>query len=464
MSSSHPLFLAPDDQGLAQAADILQRGGIVALPTESSFGLAAAIDRPEALDRIGRIKQRSEASPFLVLVSSRDEAQRLIGRLSQAAGEMAGQHWPGPLTLVARPLEKLHPSLVSKLGVGVRLPGHPVARRLVELTGCPLTATSANISGQPPAATPQEAAGLSGIDAVIDAPAQGRPPSTVAAVRAWGLQVLRQGPAQIPRRLQITEDTIFHGAVTLFQPAEGYRFSVDALLLAAFGAKLVTGDDRLAHKGLLSAADLGTGNGVVALALWHLLRNGGSKGAVRLRMWGLELQSRLAELARLNVAEAGRQAGEVIQILEQDLTERINVPPPGRLDLVLSNPPYRKEGSGRPSPDRERRVALVEESVDIAAVAQAAGRLLRPGGLAAFVYPAARMADLFSALQAAKLRPTLLRPLLPHAGRSAHRVLVAAVKGRLDTPLRIDPPMVLHLPDGTDSPALADILAGRVLP
>ena len=471
-----PRLLPPDESGLTQAAAILRSGGLVAFPTESSFGIAAATDRPNALERIVQVKQRPERNPFPILVTSRQQAEDLIGPLTGAAAQMADLHWPGPLTLVGPPSRPLHPTLVSDLGAGVRMPGLDLARLLVELTGRPITATSANVSGRPPAMTPSEAAALSGLDAVIDVPAAGGPPSTVAAVRTWGLQILRQGPVEIPARLQVTEDTIFKGAVTILQPAQGYRFSVDALLLAAFGAGLVNVESRRP----LLAADLGSATGVVALALRHLLLNAANhepddephrtvhdsahdSAHNRLQIWAIEVQKRLADLARLNADLAmTSDASAPVRVLHQDLTAKADTPPAGRLDLVLSNPPYRRRGSGRPSPDRERQVALTEEEATIDQVAASAARLLKPGGLAAFVYPTERLADLFSALASAGLRPTVLRPLLPHAGKPSHRVLLAAVKGRPQAPLRMDPPMVLHEPSGADSPDLAAILEGRL--
>ncbi len=455
MTTPGPKFLPPDDEGLAAAAAILRTGGLVALPTESSFGIAAALDRPGALERILALKERPPDSPFPVLVSHKRQAEELLGPLTGAAGQMADMHWPGPLTIVGPSRRLLHRTVLSDLGVGVRVPGMALARRLVEVTGCPITATSANLSGQPPAMTASQAAVLGGLDAVIDAPTGGGPASTVAAIRAWGLEVLRKGPVEVPKRLQVTRDSIFRGAVTIFQPQEGYRFSVDALLLAAFGAQIASKKARR-----LLAADLGTGCGVVALALYHWLHASSSATRRDVHIYGIELQQRLAALARLNVATS--RAQQNIDIVEQDLRKKLQDVPTGRFDLVLSNPPYRRLGAGRSSPDPERALASSDKGLTIEQAAKAAASLLRPGGRAAFVFPAERTADLFAALAQAGLRPTLLRPVQAHAGRQARRVLVAADKSRPDAPLVIEPAMILHHPDGTDGPELAALLEGRV--
>ena len=180
---------------LPAAADVLLRGGVVILPTETVYGVACHPDFPEALERIRAMKRRDAAKPFQLLAADA-EAVWADGALRSPAAERLAAHWPGALTAVlpraAGPAE------------GYRVPDCPLLRELLRLCGGLLRCTSVNLSGEPPARNAQEAAAALGaaVDLLLDGgPARLGVSSTVAQVFADGsLRILRQGALALAER------------------------------------------------------------------------------------------------------------------------------------------------------------------------------------------------------------------------------------------------------------------------
>ncbi len=192
--------IGADARGIAKAAQILRDGGLVAVPTETVYGLAARADSDEAVARIYQAKGRPSFNPLIVHVASKEQALRLAD-FSAEADRLAGEHWPGPLTLVLprRPEAGLARAVTAGLDtLALRMPSHPVIRALLKEGGMPIAAPSANRSGFiSPTSAAHVLASLDGrIDAVLDGGGceQGVE-STIAAVREDGtVQVLRPGP------------------------------------------------------------------------------------------------------------------------------------------------------------------------------------------------------------------------------------------------------------------------------
>lgn len=166
------LLLAATSDGIAQAAALLRAGGLVAMPTETVYGLAADARDDRAVARIYAAKNRPAFNPLIVHLPDLASAER-IARLSPEARALAASLWPGPLTMVLplRPDAGLSPLVTAGLDtVAIRLPAHPVARDLLRAAGIPLAAPSANPSGRvSPTRAEHVLAGLSGrIEAVLD--------------------------------------------------------------------------------------------------------------------------------------------------------------------------------------------------------------------------------------------------------------------------------------------------------
>ena len=189
--------------GIAKAARILERGGLVAVPTETVYGLAARADDAAAVARIYEAKGRPSFNPLIVHV--RDVAHaRQLAEWNAVADGLAALHWPGPLTLVL-PLRAgagLSPQVTAGLPtIALRVPAHTVMSELLSACAFPLAAPSANRSGFiSPTSANHVLASLDGrIDAVLDAgPTERGVESTIVAVRGDGtLEELRPGPVRI---------------------------------------------------------------------------------------------------------------------------------------------------------------------------------------------------------------------------------------------------------------------------
>jgi L-threonylcarbamoyladenylate synthase len=189
--------VAPGTDELAAALAELRRGGVVAIPTESSYGLAADATSQEALARIFALKQRPPDRSVPLIIAGEDQLPLVTpGPIPDAARQLMARYWPGPLTLVLPAASSLAELAVLDGTVAVRVCAHPLARELARSLGRPLSATSANRSGEPPLLSPEAlrselGAGLTIVDGGL---LGGGPPSTIVAFLATGeLKVLRQG-------------------------------------------------------------------------------------------------------------------------------------------------------------------------------------------------------------------------------------------------------------------------------
>lgn len=191
----------PDVHAIAAAAAVIEAGGLVAFPTESFYGLGADALDTEAVARVFEVKGRPEHKALLVLVDSIDMAAGLAARVSDGARALMARHWPGPLTLVLEAAARVPAGLTGGTGtIGVRMPGHAVARALVHSAGRPITAPSANPSEAAPALTAAAVLGyFEGlVELILDGGATaGGPGSTVADCTAWPPRILRQGPVVV---------------------------------------------------------------------------------------------------------------------------------------------------------------------------------------------------------------------------------------------------------------------------
>lgn len=189
------LLSTADPQAIPQALEILQRGGLVAFPTDTVYGVAAGINSPQGIQRLYEAKARSANKAIAVLLGDLDQLDDLTTGLTPSARRLAERFWPGALTLVV----PKHPGLPANLSplptVGVRMPDHTFARQLMRTAG-PLATSSANLSGETNTLTAQQVLEqLDGrIELVLDGGAvPGGVPSTVVDCTQDPPQILRQG-------------------------------------------------------------------------------------------------------------------------------------------------------------------------------------------------------------------------------------------------------------------------------
>lgn len=187
----------PDERYLQAAAEILRSGGLVAFPTETVYGLGADARSDAAVARIFEAKGRPQDNPLIVHVHSYDAVPALVRELPSRAEVLMYRFWPGPLTLVLRKsgilAERVSPGLET---VGVRIPDHEVALRLIRIAGLPVAAPSANVSGRPSPTSPTHV--LRDLDGRIDAVVDGGPcgigvESTVLDLTVVPPAILRPG-------------------------------------------------------------------------------------------------------------------------------------------------------------------------------------------------------------------------------------------------------------------------------
>ncbi len=231
-----------------------------------------------------------------------------------------------------------------------------------------------------------------------------------------------------------TEDALFDGRIRCLQHRTGYRFSLDAVLLGNF-IQPRPGDRIL---------DLGCGCGIVSLILAYRWPS--------VSITGLEIQPGLAALANKNVVLNNWQ--ERIEIVQGDLREIGKYIDPGSFDWVVSNPPYRKSGTGRVNPGAEQALARHEQAADLASVIKAANWAVRKRGRGSFIYPASRGAAVISELKNAGLEPKKMLPIFSYPGSAANLLIIEAVKQGGEELTILPPFYVYQERDGEYSPEM----------
>jgi tRNA1Val (adenine37-N6)-methyltransferase len=235
----------------------------------------------------------------------------------------------------------------------------------------------------------------------------------------------------------LTCDSFFEGRLEIRQPRDGYRFSIDAVLLG--NAVRPRPGDRV--------LDLGTGCGIVPLIL--VFRFPG------ISVTGLELQPGLAELARRNVVLNGMTAA--IEIQEGDLRQIRLGSATAPFDVVASNPPFRKAHAGRVNLGAQRALARHEIAATLSDVVRCAERMLRKGGRFVTVYAAERLTDICCQMRLAGLEPKRLQVVHSRRAEAAKLIVLEGRKGGRPG-LDIGPPLFVYADNGAYSDAVAAML------
>jgi L-threonylcarbamoyladenylate synthase len=272
MADNSPVNIRKSDAAaLAEAADLLRAGALVAVPTETVYGLAARADSDAAVAAIYRAKGRPDFNPLIVHVSGVEQAE-VLALLDERARSLAERFWPGALTMVLPLRENAALAAAVTAGlptVALRCPAHPVMQALLRETGLPLAAPSANRSGAvSPTCADHVAASLGGkVDLILDGGACAAGiESTIVALRSDGTwQVLRPGPigeaelAQVLGQPAVTTDAGIEAPGQLashYAPGKPVRLNADVAqpdeFLIGFGA--IAGDMCLSASGDLAEA------------------------------------------------------------------------------------------------------------------------------------------------------------------------------------------------------------------
>jgi tRNA1Val (adenine37-N6)-methyltransferase len=234
-----------------------------------------------------------------------------------------------------------------------------------------------------------------------------------------------------------TIDELRRYGLRIIQPRDGYRYSLDPLLLCDFaevgrGARVI---------------DLGTGSGVIPLVLARKVDDAS--------IVGVEFQEEMAGLAARNADMNGLQ--ERVEIVCEDILSLRKRFPVSTFDLVVANPPFRNPGSGRVSPKAGRDLARHESTAGLADFLTAAKYLVKPAGSICFVYHPSRLAEFITQASALKLAPLRLRMVHGNSGMEARMYLIELAKGR-KSELEVLPPLFVYDNDGEYSGEMKRIL------
>lgn len=221
----------------------------------------------------------------------------------------------------------------------------------------------------------------------------------------------------------LTTDSFFDGKLHIKQQAVGYRFSIDAVVLADHASPRA--GDRL--------LDLGTGCGIIPLILAHRHPD--------IRVYGIEIQDELADLAVSNINHNHMQ--DRITVLRRDMRKLKPEMIGGPVDLIVCNPPYRQPNSGRLNPDQQRAVARHELTVNLMEVLQTVRRMLRTAGRFVIIYTAERIAELLAQMRLDGIEPKYMRTIHSHLEDEAKLILVDGVMGARPG-VKIGPPLIVY--------------------
>lgn len=189
----------PPLEVIKAAVSVLKSGGVVALPTETYYGLAVDPFSESAVQRLFRLKKRPQENPILLLLGSQEMLAQVVVEIPLWAKRLMEHFWPGPLTLVFKARRDLPASLTAGTDtVAVRLSSHPLPTRLSQAFSKPITGTSANLSGGPPATSAEEIKRVfPEVDLILDGgESPGGLPSTIVSVAEFPPRLIR--PGKIP--------------------------------------------------------------------------------------------------------------------------------------------------------------------------------------------------------------------------------------------------------------------------
>jgi L-threonylcarbamoyladenylate synthase len=193
--------LAPDEDALLAAAETVLRGGVIAFPTDTLYGLGCSLFDVSAVEMIARLKRRDPSLAVISLIPEPRQVYGLAQDVSPVAERLIAKFWPGPLSLIllAAPIV---PARVRGAGgtVALRCPQDFLCQQLLARIGGPVVSSSANLSGQPPAETAEDVRRIFGnqLDLILDGgPRSGRIPSTLVDVSGATPRLLRRGPVDI---------------------------------------------------------------------------------------------------------------------------------------------------------------------------------------------------------------------------------------------------------------------------
>ncbi|MDA3896265.1 MAG: tRNA1(Val) (adenine(37)-N6)-methyltransferase [Desulfobacteraceae bacterium] len=227
---------------------------------------------------------------------------------------------------------------------------------------------------------------------------------------------------------ELTIDSLHNGCLQIQQSPSGYRFSMDAVIIANIAS--IQSNDRV--------LDLGTGCGVIPLILAYL--------HLEITVFGVEIQKSQADIAAANVRN--NHLENRITIFHQDIKSLSVDQTSGNVNVVICNPPHIEKSCGRINPDRQLAVSRHEIEMTLDDVVKTAKKMLSPFGRLILIYPAKRLADLTDRMRSCGIEPKKICILYTKAETKAKRVIIEGIKDGKPG-MVITKPLIIHNPDGT---------------
>jgi tRNA threonylcarbamoyl adenosine modification protein (Sua5/YciO/YrdC/YwlC family) len=200
----------PDELALIRTAEEVLRGGIVAFPTDTIYGLGCSLFDTDAVEMLARIKHRDRSHAFISLIPEPLQAWGLGAEVGPVAERLIDRYWPGPLSLILRASPLVPVRVLGRGGtIALRCPMDTLCQRILERIGGPVVSSSANLSGEPPAESAAEVVAVFGnqLDLVLDGgPRRARPPTTLVDVSGERPRLLRRGALDVTAELGSFDD------------------------------------------------------------------------------------------------------------------------------------------------------------------------------------------------------------------------------------------------------------------
>ncbi|MDA3863377.1 MAG: L-threonylcarbamoyladenylate synthase [Deltaproteobacteria bacterium] len=422
--------------GINKAANVLKAGGVVALPTETFYGLAASIEKPAAINRIFTLKNRDLNQPLPVLIEHLSQLESLVNGIPPLISEELTKGWPAYFTILFPAQDKLDSLLQLNKKIAVRLTLYEPLRDLIRILQAPITGTSANLAGQPPAKNAAQAAELD-VDLVLDGGTlMADLPSTIIDPSAGKIKILRQGAGNIKNlffdarqitdsKLEVAKTQIPNTKFYTYQNESGYRFNQDSIFLAEFVEKNATGFKRV--------ADIGAGTGVLGFSLLQYHPN--------LRIDCIEIE----EEAHRNHQKAVKKQklASCFNLINKDIASSKYFLPGNAYDLVIMNPPYYNPAEGRTSSCKTIKQARFSSENQLEEFILQAARVLKQKARLGIVISTNRLLKLLRLIEKYSLSVEKMQTVHPTANKKADRVMLLARKN-INTELTILPPLIIY--------------------
>ncbi|MGM0595502.1 MAG: L-threonylcarbamoyladenylate synthase [Myxococcota bacterium] len=422
--------------GKNKAANILKAGGVVALPTETFYGLAASIQNPSAIKRIFALKNRDLNQPLPVLIEHLTQLDNLVKGISPLMSEELAKGWPPYFTILFPVKEKINSLLQHDQKIAVRLTLYEPLQDLIRILQIPITGTSANVAGRAPAKNAAQAAELD-VDLVLDGGnLEAEQASTIIDPGEGKIKILRQGAGNINNffshseqitnsDLEVEKNQVPNTRFYTYQNTSGYRFNQDSINLAEFVVKNV--------KKFKRVADLGAGTGVLGFSLLHSHPN--------LRIDCIEINKR-AYRNHLKAVKEQKLAAS-FALLNRDIADSKYFLPGNAYDLVIMNPPYYNPEAGRTSSSNTIKLARFSSENQLEKFIMQTARLLKQKARLGIVISTNRLFKLLNLIEKYSLSVEKMQFVHSALNKKADRVMVLARKNK-NTELTILPPLIIY--------------------